>query len=279
MSGFTALYAKQMYRFVRSPMEMMSTLFMPLILVGLFGVGMASALGRVAGGLAGGATVGGLAGAGMTSGGAGAGFGAAYLAFMTPGAAALTVLSSSVVGGATLLQERLNGVIRQYLVAPIPRLAILAGSVSSSVTKAVGQAVLIVLLAAVLGAHMQLQGPATLAAMAGTLAFAIGFAGLSAYFASITSTMGAYHAVINIFNVPLLFASNALYPLSVLPGWLRALALLNPTSYAVELVRLATGAGAPELLGVAGDLAVLAGFGAAGLMVGLKGVRLWATPL
>lgn len=254
MAGLGALFAKQLYRFLRSPMEIMGSLFMPVLLVGMFGMGMASALGPAGGG----------------------GFGGAYLAFMAPGAVALAVLSSAVVGGATLLQERLNGVLKQYLVAPIPRASILVGTVAASVAKALVQALLVVVLAALLGAALSIRVAFVVPAVSGVLAFALGFAGLAAFFASTAPSMAAYHSVITVFNIPLLFASNALYPLQTMPGWLRVLSTINPTSYAVELLRFALGGREPELWGVWGDLAALLAFAVAGVALGVSGARRWA---
>ena len=253
-----AIYLKHLYRFVRSPMEMSATLFLPVLLVGLFGVGMASAVASLPG--------------------AGSVFGQGYLAYMAPGAAVLAALSSAVMGGAVLLQERLSGVLRQYLVAPVPRSAILAGTLGGAVTKAVGQALLVLALAAAVGAGWQLRpGPCALA-LAGLAGFAAGFAGLAAALAARAPSMAAFHGVLTLLNVPLLFASNALYPLAVQPAWLVAFAWLNPVSYVVELLRLALVAGPVELLGPAGDVVVLAVFAAAGLALGVSGSRRWASP-
>ena len=236
-------------------MEVSTTLFLPVLLVGIFGIGMASA----------------LAGAGQS-------LGRDYLAYMAPGATTLAVLTSAVMGGATLLQERLNGVLRQYLVAPVPRSAILAGTVGSAVTKAVLQATGVLVLAGWLGATWRVQ-PALLAAgVVGLLALAVGFAGLAALVASHASSMAAFHGFISLVNVPLLFVSNALYPLSGQPLWLRAAASVNPVSYAVELLRAGLGAGPQELLGPAGNLAVLVLFGLLGMACGVRGSRRWVRP-
>ena len=271
MQAAAAIYLKHLYRFLKSPMEVSATLFLPVLLVTLFGVGMASAVG----------------GAGMATGmGAATGpgpqagpvFAGDYLTYMAPGAAALAVLSSAVMGGAALLQERLSGVLRQYLVAPVPRSAILAGTVGSAVTKAVLQAVLVLLLAGLVGARWQVEASLAVAAFAGLAALAMGFAGLAAFFASRAPSMAAFHGLITLFNVPLLFASNALYPLEGQPPWLRTVAMVNPTSYAIELLRLALGTGPNELLGVGGNLAVLLLFAGFGVACGVRGSRRWAVP-
>lgn len=260
MDVAAVLWAKHLRKLARSPMEIMGTLFLPVLLVGLFGMGMRSAL------------AGPVAAVAM-----GRWAGTDYLAYITPGAMVLAALSAAVLGGAALLQERLNGILKQYLVAPIPRLAILLGTVGSSITKAVLQSVLVLLLAAAAGARPAWQPWEALLAVIGLVAFATAFAGLAAAFAAHTSSMAAYHSIIMVFNVPLLFASNALYPLQALPGWLKALALINPTSYAVDLLRAGL-FGAGPALGWGLDLAVLLLFAAGGVTLGVIGARRWATP-
>ncbi len=67
--------------------------------------------------------------------------------------------------------------------------------------------------------------------------FGIGFSGIALGMASSTDNPGAYHSMIMLLNLPLLFLSNALYPLESLPTWMRIGALINPTSYVIDGVR------------------------------------------
>ena len=67
--------------------------------------------------------------------------------------------------------------------------------------------------------------------------FTLGFAGMALSMASSTDNTGAYHAMIMLLNLPLLFLSNALYPLQTMPTWMRVGALINPTTYVVTGLR------------------------------------------
>jgi ABC-2 type transport system permease protein len=67
--------------------------------------------------------------------------------------------------------------------------------------------------------------------------YGLGFSGVALATASSTDNPGAYHSMIMLFNLPLLFLSNALYPLETLPTWMRIGALVNPTSYVIDGVR------------------------------------------
>jgi ABC-2 type transport system permease protein len=67
--------------------------------------------------------------------------------------------------------------------------------------------------------------------------FGLGFSGIALSMASQTDNPGAYHAMIMVFNLPLLFLSNALYPLATMPAWMRIASLLNPTTYTIDGLR------------------------------------------
>lgn len=232
------LWRKHMTKFFRNREELGGTVLQPILWVLLFGIGMGHLL---------------------RSGATGADLGTNYLAFIIPGIIALSALGGAVGGGMTLLEERLKGTMKEYLVAPIPRLSILLSNELSTTTKSLFQALIIVVLAALAGAPPT-GGP--LAWLGGALLiglFALAFSSLAIAFAARSTSIMGYHGLIALFNLPLLFASNALYPLEVLPGWLRVVILLNPTTYTVDGLRgLLYGAPASLPLGLA--FAVTAGF-------------------
>jgi ABC-2 type transport system permease protein len=87
----------------------------------------------------------------------------------------------------------------------------------------------------------------TLALLVG---YAAGFSGLALAVASTTDDLMAYHAMIMLLNLPVLFLSSALYPLAALPTWMKVGALANPTTYLVEGMRR-------TVLGWSGDLPLL----------------------
>ncbi len=160
-----------------------------------------------------------------------------YVAFMLPGIVALSAMGGAIGGGMTWLDERVRGILKEYLVAPVPRLSILLGNAGSTVSKALFQAIVIFLVGALIGARPT-GGPLDwLIAAALIMAYALGFTGLALSVASKTDDLMAYHAMIMLLNLPVLFLSNALYPLSSLPVWMRIGAMANPTSYLVDGMR------------------------------------------
>lgn len=214
MNAAVTLWSKHMTKFFRNSQEAFGMLIQPILWVVLFGVGMGSLLGSNVPG--------------------GEDF---YTTFMLPGIVALTASGGAIAGGSTWLNERINGIVKEYLVAPVPRLSILMGNALSIVTKSLIQALLIVIVGIIIGASINPNpfnwfGGALLIA-----GFALGFAGIALAFGSTTNNMGAYHALIMIFNLPLLFLSNALYPLGTMPVWMRIASMINPTTYVVTGMR------------------------------------------
>jgi ABC-2 type transport system permease protein len=215
MSAAITLWSKQMRKSLRNQMEMTGMLIQPVLWVVLFGVGMGSLLGPAVPG--------------------GKDF---YLTFMLPGIVALTASGGAIGGGSTWLNERLQGIVKEYLAAPIPRLSILLGNALSIVSKGLIQALVIVIVGLIVGANLSLNPLGWLGTLLLVGGYTLGFAGMAIAFASSTDNTGAYHSMIMLFNLPLLFLSNSLYPLETMPTWMRIAALVNPTTYVVTGSRI-----------------------------------------
>jgi len=211
MHATMTIWSKHMIKFFRNREELGGLLIQPMLWVALFGVGMGALVSRVSGN--------------------------DYMSFMLPGVLALTALGGAAGGGMSLLDERLRGILKEYLVAPIPRLSILLGNAASTTTKALFQTAVILVLGIALGASVTTNPLGLLALVILLILFTIGFAGIALAVASRSSSIMGYHGMLFLFNLPLLFASNALYPLARMPGWIRVLALLNPTTYLIDALR------------------------------------------
>lgn len=217
MNAALTLWHKHMRKSFLHSEEIIGMLIQPVLWVLLFGVGMTRMLG-----------------------GTEPNAGDSYLTFMLPGIIALTALGGAVTGGFVWLLERVRGIVKEYLVAPIPRLSILLGNALSTVTKALLQVLVIFIVGALVGAQLSFNPLYWLAGLLLISGYALGFAGLALAFASKTDSTGAYHTIIFLFNLPLLFLSNALYPLDTLPKWMQIGALFNPTTYVVSGLRQTT---------------------------------------
>jgi ABC-2 type transport system permease protein len=210
MDAALTLWGKHMVKIKRHREEAFGLLLQPILWVVLFGVGMQAVMGD------------------------------GYITFMVPGIITLSALSGSIAGGSTLLDERLHGVVKQYLVAPIPRLSILLGNALSTVSKGLLQALVILIIGVVMGASLRFNLLGWLGGFLLVAAYSMGFAGIALGVASVTDSVGGYHALIFIFNLPMLFASNALFPLARLDQHaplLNIVAHINPTTYVVDGLR------------------------------------------
>lgn len=246
MNATITIWSKHMTKFFHNREELGGLLIQPILWVALFGVGMGALVGRVGGN--------------------------DYLSFMLPGILALTALGGAVGGGMALLDERLRGIMKEYLVAPIPRLSILLGNAASTVTKALFQAAIILVVGALMGARVTANPLGWLALIVLLTLFTLGFAGIALAFAARSSSIMGYHGLIFLFNLPLLFASNALYPLVGMPGWIRTIALLNPTTYLIDALRALSFGGAATLA-LPLSFAVTALFAALGIALALWSFR------
>lgn len=214
MSAVLILWGKHMRKLLVHKEEAFGLLLQPVLWVVLFGTGMKS---MVASSMPGG--------------------GDAYIDFMVPGIIALSALTGAIAGGSVLLDERLRGIIKEYLVAPVPRLSILAGNATSTATKSLIQAAVILLVGMAMGAQVGADAAGWLGAIVLVASYGLGFAGIGLAAASKAGSTAGYHMIIFMFNLPLLFMSNALYPLSALPTWMRIAAQLNPTTYVIAGIR------------------------------------------
>lgn len=207
------IWRKHIRKFLMNGEELFGTMIQPVLWVALFGLGMK-----------------GVVGSGVMESGD-------YVGFMLPGIVALSAMGGAIGGGMTWLDERVRGILKEYLVAPIPRLSILLGNAGSTVTKAAVQSIVIFLVGMLIGARPNGEVFDWVIAFALMIAYSLGFTGLALYVASKTDDLMAYHAMIMLLNLPVLFLSNALYPMDSLPRWMEIGAMANPTSYLVDGMR------------------------------------------
>ena len=217
MSASIILWQKQIRKTLVHSEEVFGMLFQPILWVVLFGVGMRSLMGTVM-----------------------PGSGEGYMTFILPGIVALTAVGAAIGGGSTWLNERLAGIVKEYLVAPIPRLSILMGNALSITTTVLIQSIIILIVGILLGARLNANPLGWLGGFLLIAAYGIGFSGIALAVASRTDSSAGYHMMIFMLQLPLLFWSNSLYPLATLPAWMRIGAMLNPTTYAVTGLRQIT---------------------------------------
>jgi ABC-2 type transport system permease protein len=116
-------------------------------------------------------------------------------------------------------------------------MSILMGNAASTMTKSLFQALIIVCVGVLRGARLNPNPLGLLGGLVLVAGFGLGFSGVALATASATDNPGAYHSMIMLLNLPMLFLSNALYPMNSLPLWMRIGAYINPTSWVIDGVR------------------------------------------
>ncbi|MFI6284050.1 ABC transporter permease [Streptomyces sp. NPDC051018] len=160
-----------------------------------------------------------------------------YLDFLAPGIIAQSAMFIAIFYGIQIIWERDAGVLNKLLVTPTPRAALVTGKAFAAGVKALIQALVVILIAAALGVALT-WNPLRLAGVA--LVVVLGsafFACLSMSIAGVVLTRDRLMGIGQAITMPLFFASNALYPVALMPGWLQAVSLGNPLSYEVDALR------------------------------------------
>ena len=177
-----------------------------------------------------------------------------YLAFMAPGVLAQSVLFSAIFFGIAVIWERDLGIIHKLLVSPAYRGALVMGKAISAGLRGLTQAVIVYLLALLLGVRLQLSAPALLGVVAVVMLGSALFATFSLIVACLVKTRERFMGIGQVLTMPLFFASNAIYPLAIMPRWLQVVARVNPLTYVVDALRGLMVQGGHSVLGTGVDL-------------------------
>ncbi len=187
------------------------------------------------------------------------GFGeSSYTQFLAPGIAMMTALFGSAHSGLGMLADMDRGVLDRLLSTPARRGAVIAGRVAHAGAQVVLQAVVILAVAALLGARPHGGALGLLAVLLSAALLGSGFAAFSNAMALLTRRQEIVIAVMNFILLPSIFLSSMMMSQGLMPGWIRGAARFNPVNWAVVAARDAyEGRAGGELFL---SLALLAGF-------------------
>ena len=158
-----------------------------------------------------------------------------YLDYFYPGALIMIVLFTSIFTMMSVIEDRKEGFLLSVLVAPVSRSAIVLGKVMGGTTLSTIQGLIFLVFAPFVGVHIGLGSFLLVAFTVFLVSFALTALGFAIAW-PMDSTQ-AFHAIINLFLIPLWLLSGALFPLSGASGWLRMLMRVNPLTYGVEALR------------------------------------------
>jgi ABC-2 type transport system permease protein len=179
-----------------------------------------------------------------------------YLEFLSPGILAQGVLFAAIFYGIAVIWERDLGIVHKLLASPASRASLVLGKGIAAGLRGVPQTVIIYLLAALLGVRLRFDPAGLVGVLALVMLGSAAFATFSLTIACIVKTRERFMGIGQLLTMPLFFASNAIYPLDMMPHWLRAVARVNPLTYLVDGLRATMIPRAGSHIGLGLDVAV-----------------------
>jgi ABC-2 type transport system permease protein len=233
VSAVYILWLRELKRYRRSPAQIVASFGQPLLYLLVLGFGLGPVFQQ----------------AGQGS----------YLQFVAPGVIGMSILFTSVFSGIGLLWDRQFGFLKETLVAPVPRLTIMAGRTLGAATVSLIQGTLVLIVCVIAGfrpAHVAVV-PLALVFMA---LIAVVFSALGTAIGSTMQNMQGFPLVMNFLVMPIFFLSGALFPLTNIPSALAVATSLDPLTYGMDGLRGAfIGVSHFGLMTDAAVLAVVAG--------------------
>ncbi|MCE5293107.1 MAG: ABC transporter permease [Chlamydiales bacterium] len=160
-----------------------------------------------------------------------------YLDYIAPGVLAQSVLFVSIFYGIALIWERDSGILYKILVTPAPRYTLVLGRALGAGLRSLFQMAMIYILSFLLGIHLNFD----ILSLVGVAAMVMIVAGMFSTFSLIVATLvkkrERFMGIGQLLTMPFFFASNALYPVSTMPTWIRTISICNPLTYQVDALR------------------------------------------
>lgn len=230
LHGLWALTNRDLIKWYKNPVQLLISLIQPVIWLGIFGkaLNFGSFISSQPGITSAQITQDYLRIFGTTS----------YFSFLSTGMLAFIILFTSAFAGMSVVWDKRFGFMNKALSTPVGRSSIVTGKVLQSVIRSLIQAAIVLVIAVALGMDTSHLGVLSIAGSF-TILFLMSF-GLSSLFVMLalrSSDWQTQMAIINLLNLPLIFASNAMLPVRIMPGWLQTVVKLNPVSYANDATR------------------------------------------
>jgi len=202
----------EILKLIHDPTELITRAIQPILWLGIFGVALSNTRGIPTNGVP-------------------------YLEYITPGILAQSVIFVAIFYGLSIIWERDMGSLQKILVTPTPRLALVWAKMLSAGVRGLSQAIIIFLFALIINIQLHITLITILGVLLLILLGAGFFTGVSMIIASLVKTRERFMGIGQIITLPLFFASNAIYPIEIMPQWLQIIAKINPLSYMVDGLR------------------------------------------
>lgn len=207
------MWLREMKRFLRAKSRIIGTLAMPFFFLLAMGFGLRSSFNLP----------------GMPRSGS-------YLDFLVPGIVGMTMLFNSIFAGISVLWDKEFGFLKEIMVAPVKRWAIVLGRIAGGTTTALIQGILILIISLVIG--FKIVNPLGIfLAFLFMVFIGIGFIGFGIAIASIMEDTQGFSLIMQFIVFPTFLLSGALFPITNLPSWLRLITCIDPLTYGVDGLR------------------------------------------
>jgi ABC-2 type transport system permease protein len=213
LRAVSIVWRRELIRFRTDRLRAVTSLVQPVLFLFILGTGLSR-----------------LAGRGLPS-------GVDFQTFIYPGVLAMSVLFTAIFSAASIVWDREFGFLREMLVAPVRRWAIVIGKCLGGATVATFQGIIFLALAGV--AHVPYDPVLLLTLVGELLLLSFTLTAFGVMMAARIKQIQAFMALTQMFVLPLFFLSGALYPLNGLPSWLTVLTRIDPLTYIVDPMRRA----------------------------------------
>jgi ABC-2 type transport system permease protein len=207
------VWRREWIRFRTDRLRAVTALIQPVLFLFVLGTGLGS-----------------LAGHGLPA-------GISFRTFIYPGVVAMGVLFTAIFSAGSIVWDREFGFLREMLVAPVNRAAIVLGKCLGGATVATFQGIVVLILAGL--ADVPYNPILILTLIGELLLLSFTLTAFGVMMAARIKQFQAFMALTQMLVMPLFFLSGALYPLSGLPAWLTVLTRIDPLTYIVDPMRLA----------------------------------------
>jgi ABC-2 type transport system permease protein len=208
-----SLAKRELVRFLRQRNRIIGALATPIVFWVFIGLGMGHSF----------------------KGSPGAAGGDNYLVYFFPGTVLMILLFTAIFSTITIIEDRREGFLQSVLVAPVSRMAIVLGKVLGGTVLATGQGLIFLLLAPLTGIHFGALG--LLLSLAIMLLTSFALTALGVCIAWRMNSTAGFHAIMNLFLMPMWFLSGALFPPEQARGGLKWVMAANPLTYALSALR------------------------------------------
>lgn len=210
LQAIYTIWQREIIRYTRDKTRIISSLLQPLMFLAIFGSGLRQTLAQ-------------------------GNFGVDFIQFMYPGIIAMSVMGVAFFSSISTVWDREFGFLKEILVAPVSRTAIVFGKILGATTIASIQALILLILSPFIGISIQLTVITKLIVFMLLLSFSI--SGLGLVIASLMKTTESFGLLMQVIVFPMFFLSGAFFPLTKVPVWMLILSNLNPLTYGVDAFR------------------------------------------